>query len=128
MQMVAPQTRRAKPLDRGFSLQRKIIPDRVTPSTLTPQRSHQSTPEVSKKGTSIEIQTETVACASCRDIWTPPMVTCSACDGRGKVVVAKPARICPRCGGTGAVPRKDAIDFGTLACPVCRGIGWALVL
>lgn len=74
------------------------------------------------------VPTERVDCVSCKGTGELSSGSCPACDGRGKVTVAKPVTKCPRCNGTGNTPHKDEIIFHTPFCPVCRGVGWALVL
>jgi DnaJ-class molecular chaperone len=70
-----------------------------------------------------------VDCATCKGEGSiKPRSFCPACDGRGKVQVAEPVTICPRCKGTGDTADKSGLYPTGKFCPICGGIGWALIL
>lgn len=77
-----------------------------------------------------DVPSTLVNCATCKGdgVTAKKKRTCAACDGVGKVKVAEPATVCPRCNGTGKAPAGDLTFSGGGLCPVCGGIGWALIL
>jgi DnaJ-class molecular chaperone len=77
-----------------------------------------------------EVPSTLVNCATCKGlgITATGKSTCPACDGLGKVKVAEPATGCPRCNGTGKATTGDVTFSSGRLCPVCGGIGWALIL
>lgn len=65
-------------------------------------------------------------CAWCKGVGSHNQTECSACDGKGKVMVCQPPIKCPRCKGVG---KSDGSYFyATPFCVVCRGCGWVLTL
>ena len=47
---------------------------------------------------------------------------CSACQGKGRFLVAQPSKKCPRCGGSGKPEPGNSwcVEY----CVICRGTGW----
>ena len=77
-----------------------------------------------------DVPSTLVNCATCKGkgVAANGKTTCEACEGLGEVKVAEPATVCPRCNGTGKAATGDIALSSQRLCPVCRGIGWALIL
>lgn len=77
-----------------------------------------------------DVPSTLVNCATCKGkgVAADGKTTCEACEGLGKVKVAEPATVCPRCIGNGKAPTGDIAMSSQRLCPVCGGIGWALIL
>jgi len=76
------------------------------------------------------VPTTLVNCATCKGEGVTGIgkTMCPACEGLGKVKVAEPITVCPRCNGNGKAPTGDIAMSSQRLCPVCGGIGWALIL
>jgi len=59
-------------------------------------------------------------CAFCKGAGKSDGRRCPACDDRGEVMVAQPAKRCALCNGTGRLCIRG--------CPACGGTGWTGVL
>ncbi|HII07945.1 MAG TPA: transcriptional regulator [Methanotrichaceae archaeon] len=59
-------------------------------------------------------------CAFCKGAGEFDGRRCPACDGRGEVNVAQPAKRCALCNGTGRLCIRG--------CPACGGTGWTAIL